>query len=370
MLRLAIAVVIALAEVHAAHAYPQFQLGRDQTCSNCHLSPAGGGQLSENGLNSAQQMSQWGTAPELFFGKLATPSWLVLGGDLRAATGLDNVGLKNEVVAFPMQFEAYADAAIGQLSFHVTAGARDPQYGNTASTLFSSREHWLMWQENPGEGSGLFVRAGRFMPVYGLRLAEHPDYTRRFGGTPLYGEAYGVVAEYIRPGWELHATAFIHDPIFLDSLELGDGVALYGETRVTASTSLGIEAMFVKDPDDQRTFGGLTAKHYLSGPDLLLQLEIQGVHEKVDAGGTANQLVAYAMGSYFVATALMVDVGLGYFSENLAVKGLDRESLDLNVHWFATSHLELILTNRLQLLELGSGGTNSGYSLLQIHYRL
>jgi hypothetical protein len=44
-----------------AHAYPQFQLSRDQTCTGCHLSPAGGGLLNENGLNAAEAISQWGT---------------------------------------------------------------------------------------------------------------------------------------------------------------------------------------------------------------------------------------------------------------------------------------------------------------------
>jgi hypothetical protein len=49
-----------------------------------------------------------------------------------------------------------------------------------------------MWRTNPGTPFGLFVRAGRFMPVFGLRFAEHPMYTRRFGGTPLYGDTYGA----------------------------------------------------------------------------------------------------------------------------------------------------------------------------------
>ena len=370
MRRLAVVLVLGLA-ANTAHAYPQFQLSRDQTCLSCHRSPAGGGLLSENGLVSAEQMSQWGTAPETFFGKLPTPSWLALGGDVRAAVGLDNAGLKNQLVAFPMQAEAYADAAITHhVSFHVTAGARDPQYGNTASTLFSSREHWLMWQQDPGESSGMFLRVGRFLPVYGLRFVEHVDYTRRFGGTPLYGEAYGVAAEYLQPTWEVHATAFIHDPIFADAVEQGDGVAVYSEARMTPTTSLGFEAMFVRDRDDERVFGGVTAKHYLSTSDILLQAEVQGIHQRVDAGGTENQFVAYALASRFVGAAFLIDYGLGYFNENVAVPHLDRESIDLNIHWFTTSHLELILTNRIQLLDLGSGGASSGYSLLQVHYRL
>jgi hypothetical protein len=366
-----ILVIAVIADITTAYAYPEFQLSRDQTCANCHLSPAGGELLSENGLIGAEQMSQWGGAPEAFNGKIPIPSWLVVGGDFRGAAGLDNDGLKNELVIFPMQAEAYAEAALGShFSLHVTAGVRPPQDGDTAATLFSSREHWLSWRPHPGERDGWFVRAGRFMPVYGLRFAEHPDYDRRFGGTPLYGEAYGISAEYVQPGWELHVTGFTRDPLLPDSVEQGNGAALYTEKRVTSATSIGLEGMFVKDPDDERFFGGVTAKHYLSSLDILLEMECEGVHQKVLAGGTENQIVGYESASYFYKTAFMVDLGFGYFNENVLVKGLDREAFDLNIHWFTTSHLELILTNRIQFIELGQGGTSSGYSLLQFHYRL
>ena len=49
---------------------------------------------------------------------------------------------------------------------------------------------------------------------------------------------------------------------------------------------------------------------------------------------------------------------------------LDQEAADLNIHYFLTSHVELLLINRFQMFELGEGGLSSGYSLLQLHYRL
>ncbi len=374
-------IAVVLLGTTRAFAYPQFQLSKDQTCSDCHLSPAGGGPLSENGLNTADAISQFSGAPEFLHNLLPLPKWLTLGGDLRAATGLDNAAAKAEFALFPMQFELYANAQVSpHVSLHATLGLRDPQQEtNTGqpppptvdnySTLVFSREHWVQWQENPGETNGMFLRVGRMMPVYGLRLVEHPDYDRRFGGTPLYDETYGAAADYIQPRWEFHATAFIHDPIVQSSIEQGNGVAVYTECRPTETSSVGLEGMFVEDPDDVKGFYGVTAKH-MFGDQLLLEGELQGVHQKVDAGGVANQAIAYVLGSYFLKTAFMVDVGLGYYNENVAIKGLDRDLVDLNIHWFTTSHIELILTNRFQMIEFGSGGNASYYSLLQIHYRL
>jgi len=365
---LVLALVLAVAARTAA-AYPQFQLVKDQTCSSCHLSPAGGGLLSENGLTTAETMSQWGTAPEFLYKKVPLPSWLQLGGDLRGAGGFDQSDTEDKgFVVFPMQAEVYAAATFNAFSIHVTAGMRDPQDGNTAKTLFASREHWLQWQQKPGEPNGLFVRVGRFMPVFGLREAEHPYFDRRYGGSPLYGEAYGAAVEYIEPGYEIHATGFIHDPILKDSLERGNGGALYAEARITQATIAGVETKVDITPDDKTTYVGVVGKQAF-GTKVLVQADVQFVHHKIDVGGIENQIVATAIASYFIGP-FMIDLGLNDYHENLSYKLLDQEAADLNVHWFATSHLEVLLTNRFQMLAFGADGESSGYSLLQLHYRL
>jgi hypothetical protein len=66
----------------------------------------------------------------------------------------------------------------------------------------------------------------------------------------------------------------------------------------------------------------------------------------------------------------MIDVGLSAYEPDLKVRYLDREAVDVNAHWFATSHVELMLTNRFEMLEFGEGGKSSGYSLVQLHYRM
>ena len=99
MRALVIAVVLAVAGT--AHAYPQFQLSHDQTCSGCHISPAGGGLLNENGLQTAETLSQFGTAPEFMYGKVKLPDYLLIGGDLRGAYGFLQAP-QRYIVGFPM----------------------------------------------------------------------------------------------------------------------------------------------------------------------------------------------------------------------------------------------------------------------------
>lgn len=370
-LRLGFVAVVAMLAVFGgtAHAYPQFQMSRDQTCTGCHISPAGGGLLNENGLATAEGISKWGTAPEFFYGKIPLPSRLVLGGDVRGASGYVQTPEKL-LASFPMQIEAYGHARLlAGVSLYAGFGTRPLEEGNDQVLPVWSREHYLMWQQKPEETTGLFVRAGRFMPVFGLRFVEHPTYTRKWGGTPLYADTYGLAVEYIDPAFEVHATGFMKDPL-LDTPEHSDGGAVVGEYRVSETLSVGAEGMYTQSLDEKKVRVGLLSKLYLSGPDTLLQFEGQFMNQVIEPRGAPKQIVAYLMASKWLDPAFMLDVGLGYFNENVAITELHREAFDVNFHWFATSHVEAIFTGRFETLAFGAGGPTAGYALMQLHYRM
>jgi len=349
-----------------ASAYPQFQPGRDPTCTGCHISPAGGGLLNENGLATAAQDSQFGGPPEAAHGALAGWSWLTLGGDLRFAAGaVEDHGLGPQ--AFPMQLEFAASAKIAAgFSANATIGAT--RGNNTVSSFILSREHYVMWQADPDAPTGLFVRVGRFMPVYGLRLVDHTALTERYGQTPLYGETYGAAIEYLADKYEVHATGFVHDPI-QESQEHGNGGALYAELH-PGKFAIAAQARYANGPDDVRTAGGGTGKYDISD-DLVLQAEASVIHQRFTAGGPArNQLVSELVASWFPADAWQLDVGVGQFDEDLHVPKVDREAFDVDLSYYLNAHWNFMLLNRVQTIDFGRGGRSSGWCLLQLHYRL
>ena len=358
--------VLALASGRA-EAYPQFQMSFDQTCSGCHISPAGGGLLTENGMNTAETISAWGTNPEFLNGAFDMPAWLALGGDVRAMWGYLQAP-QRYLLGFPMQADLYAAVKQKKITGVVTVGLRPAQDGNEALTRVWSREHYVMWQSEEGAAEGIFLRAGHFMPVFGLRLVEHPAYTRRYGGTPLYSETYGVSASLVKARLELHASGFVKNPI-IDPVRQGSGGALYGELRVDEKTSIGAGGMIEVSDFDHKYRGTLTAKRYLEGKNLLLQGELQFVNPHVGDYGY-KQLVGNLMLTYFGPKGIVVDVAFNHFDGNLRIADLDRDAFDLNVHFFATSHIELMLVSRLELMALGSGGPTGAYAFLQAHYRL
>lgn len=369
---LIIGCVVALASRDAV-AYPQLQLRGDNTCTGCHLSPAGGGLLNENGLAIAESMSSYGTNPALLNGAFEPPSWLALGGDFRSLAGYF-ASPQRYLLAVPMQAELYGHATYGQFGAQVTLGYRPPQEGNEALTSLWAREHYVTWQSNPGEREGLFLRAGHFMPVFGLRLVEHPTYVRRFGGTPLFGETYAAAIEVINDKYEAHITGFIKDPV-IDPVVNATGAAAYGEYQLGEHSRIGGGGM-LHQFDFQRVWRGeVTGKHYLPGANLLVQGELQFVYSQIAGEGVSHDfhvrgIVGYLMGSYQPTDAIMIDLGLGHYDPNLRIVGLDRDCVDFNVHWFVTSHVEALLVNRFELVGWGDTGAKSGWTMAQVHYRL
>lgn len=353
-----------------ADAYPQFQLSSDTTCTACHISPSGGGLLNENGLNTADTMSQFGTAPEFMYGKVEPPGWLQLGGDARVLSGYMQAP-QRYLVTLPMQGDAYAHASKGAFSVQLTAGFRPAQEDNRVLTSVWAREHYVMWQSNPGEREGQWIRAGHFMPVFGLRFVEHPMYTRRFGGTPLLGEKYGVSFSMIDEKWEAHVSGFLKDP-FLDEVMPANGAAAYGEYRLGGHTQLGGGVMFKQSDWDQYRHYAITAKHYLPTPGLLLMAEAQYITYLVEGSKDwiTDRFVGSLMASLPLPKGLMVDLGLGYYDVNRKLKEIDRECIELNVHWFATSHIEAMLVTRMESIGWTRGGPGSGWAMAQLHYRL
>jgi hypothetical protein len=223
-----------------------------------------------------------------------------------------------------------------------------------------------MWRKDDDK-DGLYVRVGHFRPIIGLRLAEHAEAVRQYVN-PLYNESYGLGVGYLSAKGEVHATAFVHDPIF-GSAEDGDGGAIYGELRAGGKASLGATGKYSKATGDTRTMGGLTGKLWLESANLLVQGEVDLTHQQL-TGISRNQLAFDVMGSYFLKEAWRIDLITGAFQEDLHLAKSDRESVSVNVNWNIRAHTELGLLTRVQTIGFGSGGQTSSWALVMVHYRL
>ena len=164
-------------------------------CSACHYSPSGGSLLTPYGRSlSREELSSFGqSSPETMgagreehslyglFRTWDTP--LDIGLTLRPSRLLLDAG----VLEFKRDLWMRADAQIAVRIDEWTAYAELGRFANDPAE-FITREHWLGYQGENGFG----FRVGRFMPAYGLLLADHTSLNRRPLGFDQDDQVYGV----------------------------------------------------------------------------------------------------------------------------------------------------------------------------------
>jgi hypothetical protein len=367
-----IATVAGLLCASVAEAYPHFQLAGDAaTCASCHYAPAGGGILTEFGQEQSADPLSGGGNGAFFHGAVTLPRWVSVGGDVRLAALANDVGSTEgpEVAAFPMQADLAVRLGTEQLSIFGVGGiwrslrSAPGSSSDPPPLRFISREHYLLWRPRH---SDLYVRAGRFHPPYGLRLADHTVYLRRHLGFGLFEEPYGVSAGYVTGAWEIHGTAFLSQP--LRPADGEGGGALLAEGRMGDAVVGGsARSSFASTGASHQA--GLFAKYWWSAPRLMFVAELDGVRQTfTSAPGSGRwQLVAYAGPIWMPVRGLSLGVAYEHFAEDLRVRGVERHALDVWVAFLPWAHVEISLSARAQQI----GPDDRAWAgILQLHYYL
>ncbi len=372
------ALVILMLLAAPAAAYPHFQRSSGSVrCAQCHISPAGGGVLTAWGIEEGGDTISGGGDGHFLHGAVELPEWLIVGGDARVAALANDVGGTDgtELAVFPMQ----ADLALGVKSGAITVvgivGARgrvrsgEPDSMSTANQVTDtslgsyviSREHYVMWR--PDEAGGIYVRAGRFAAPYGLRLADHTAYVRRYLGYNLLEETYGLGVGYLADSLEIHATGFVYDPLQGSGARKEAGGAVLVEAQPGDSLVIGASARAGIASDNTRFEAGVHGKLWLESAKLLLQGEVDGVHESIGR----NQLAAYVGPIFNPARGIYGGVAYQAFAEDLAIHSVLRQGIDAWTSYMPRAHFEIMANARAQRI---GPHENAFLAMLQLHYYL
>lgn len=382
-MRALVIMVVLVAGISSAAAYPHFQRTSGTVrCSQCHIAPAGGGLLSPWGREEGGDTLSGGGDGRFLHGAVTLPEWLVIGGDLRVAALANDVGATDgtELAAFPMQADLGIGVRSGAWSIVGVIGARGrvrsgspTNPSSTASEVTEpslasyviSREHYVMWRPDEAGIEGAYLRAGRFAAPYGLRLADHTAYVRRYLGYNLLEETYGIGGGWMNDTVELHATAFVFDPL-QGATRKEFGGAMMVESQPGESLVIGASAR-AGVADSTRLHAGAHAKLWLEGARVLFQGEVNAVRELFDGPGDRWQLAAYAGPVFIPMRGLYTGFAYQAFAEDLQVRSVLRQGFDAWVSYLPIAHVELMLSGRAQRI----GPHERAYvGLFQLHYFL
>lgn len=166
-----------------AQAFPDTIRHGYTNCTTCHLSPSGGGLLTPYGRSLSRELiSTWGYENEELplHGLVKIPENLsetiYFGGDVRALSISERkqeekngaTEIENESESFLMQSQLRFAYGMNQLKLILSAGKiENPK--EEKNIKWVSPEYYALW--SPKEE--VFARAGRFEPLYGLRMPDH-----------------------------------------------------------------------------------------------------------------------------------------------------------------------------------------------------
>jgi len=178
-----------------AKAEPIFLSRQYTRCITCHYSPTGGGLLTPYGRSlSRQELSTTGRSqPGHAAGNEEGFLWgvvgkglgpLQLGLDLRPAHLKVDFGGPDVERDFFMNADLLAAVRIRNWTLYGEVGRRPLTEGSE----IDSYEYWVAHQSEQGLG----FRVGRFLPAYGVRVADHTAYTRAPLGFDTRDQVYGL----------------------------------------------------------------------------------------------------------------------------------------------------------------------------------
>lgn len=238
-----------------AAAFPEMVRKGYPNCVSCHVSPAGGGVLTEYGREiSKDVLATWSSEKENQFlhGAVKLPEILKVGGDIRRIQTYVNTPQFETGKWFLMQ--GNLEAAV--VTSRVTVDASlDYDIGNPDSSSddkWVSRRHYVLGQISD-EAS---IRVGKFLKNYGLGVADHTVQIRRGIGWDEGSETYNAEFNYIAETYAVTAT-YVGGRPDDDEVTSEKGVALSTSYFIDPSYKVGLSFFNGKTDDGtERTIFG------------------------------------------------------------------------------------------------------------------
>jgi hypothetical protein len=267
-------------DVPSALAFPEMIRSGYVNCTSCHISPNGGGVLSSYGRqSSADVLSTWGGENEAkpFYNLFKQPDWIDTALYARGVQQAQNNSSISEGHFWYMQADLEGAARFGggqKWTIDVDAGI-SPDVLNglqvPGSSPFVSHRHYLMYQLDDKTS----VRAGKFLPDYGVYFQDHTIPTRQGIGFDEGMETYNLEYSYQGDNFSGALTA---DFGRLDNpqLLLDKGVSATGGMAIGDSSKVGYSAFWGTENSTNRELTGPYAllgftKHFYFVGELDLQ---------------------------------------------------------------------------------------------------
>lgn len=216
---------LVLLEFNVLVAYPDMIRKGFTSCQGCHVSPSGGGLLTQYGrMISADELSTWGKSIDPIF-----PDWLNLGLNYRHAYIKTETSESN----FPMLMDTTISLKLLKgLSLVASLGvySRDKN--------IESHQAYLIYSRKLDKKTTVNIRAGKFMPNYGIMIADHTRLIRRHHLIKRGQETLNIEGSIIGKHGELFVNSIMGETDLDENYGLSYKKSFKAKQGFSAKTSL------------------------------------------------------------------------------------------------------------------------------------
>ncbi len=184
-------VLVVLVFTEQAQALPKFSARTGWKCQSCHVNPSGGGMRNPGGVTYGREelpVPTWSEEFGLDDFSTDLTNFVSVGADVRTLFFYQQGSTEDQNALFQMQGDLYINLKLAKkVNVYFDKG------------LYSGFEIFGQLNVLPANG---YVKAGKFVPNYGLKLDDHRAYVREYiGFSPEIGSPYFTGAEVaVLPG--------------------------------------------------------------------------------------------------------------------------------------------------------------------------
>jgi hypothetical protein len=320
-----------------AWAFPEMVRHNYTQCTSCHVSPTGGALLNSYGRQQAAELlSTWSSENEEQFlhskvGKDLADKGLLFGGDVRWIQTYIKNDNREKARSFPMMANFIGAYQSDRFTAVVSVGEVHEQNKGGVHGNFKASEYYGLLNIT----DEVAVRAGRFLPAFGVNMPDHSLNSRYMIGFIPILRFDTVEASYLSENWTIIAAA-ARTPLSIDARyqyqetvrSLNVSYSLFEGTRVGTSYWRGY------GPDRDRT---IAAAHAIIGFSKKLYniTELAMQYEDSQDG-----FYGYSKWGYEVFKGLIPYVQLQLSQDDVEVSNT-KKIYGLGVQFFPRPHFEL-----------------------------
>lgn len=306
-------------------------------CVTCHVSPTGGGILNPYGRVASEQhlsMSSYEGEGAALWGIVTPPSWLSIGGNVRALADYSKQRSLNFLL---MQAEVELEVQPTEnLTVVGTLGRHERDHDTFQNIFLYSRRHYVLYKVTPD----FSVRFGRFFPAVGIQHADHTIVTKHLMGWHEGGEIYNLELAASLDSMNVFITG-LFGRFDTPGLNRDRGIAVRASGPVAGNLVLGGTYLYGnRDDSDRHMIGPFALLGFSPQWTLLLELDLNVVGFKSGAPGR-TRLAFYAKLDYEAWQGVHFFLSTEYYRENLADPSSNLDAFGVGLQFFPRPHFEL-----------------------------